>query len=75
MLMWHDAKHARIVGHRGRLTELAAFALKPVSAWFVLAVEPSGRVVQAEMISPSHFMTHRYKDFNGSVSIRPPGRK
>ena len=75
MLMWHEAKHARIVGRRGRLTELAAFGLEPVPAWFDLTVEPSGRVVEAEMISPSHFMVHRYKDFNGSVSITPPGRK
>jgi hypothetical protein len=43
-----------------------------VPAWFRLAVEPNGRVVEAEMISPSHFMLHRYSDFNGRFTIKAP---
>ncbi len=74
-LMWHNAKQARIVGHRVRAVELAAFGLLPVPAWFRLTVQPSGRVVEAEMIAPSHFMVHRYSDFNNGPSIRPPGRR
>jgi hypothetical protein len=73
MLVWYRAKHARIVGRRSNgVTELAAFGLEPVPAWFRLAVEPTGRVVEAEMIAASHFMVHRYSDFNGRFTIKPP---
>jgi len=76
VLMWSRAKHPRIVGRRpGGVTELVAFGLQPVPAWFRVAVNPSGRVVEAEMIAASHFMVHRYSDFNSSVSIRPPVRR
>jgi hypothetical protein len=72
VLMWRQAKNPRVVGRQGKLTELAAFGLQPVPAWFRLTVNPSGHVVEAEMVAPSHFMLHRYKDFNGPVSIKPP---
>ncbi len=73
LLMWNRAKHARIVGRRSNgVIELAAFGLQPVSAWFRIAVAPTGRVVEAEMISPSHFMVHRYSDFNGRFVIKAP---
>jgi hypothetical protein len=73
VLIWYRAKHARVVGRRSNgVTELAAFGLEPVPAWFRLVVEPTGRVVEAEMISPSHFMLHRYSDFNGRFVIKPP---
>jgi hypothetical protein len=76
VLMWSRAKHPRIVARRpGGVTELAAFGLKPVPAWFRMSVTPSGRVLEAEMIAESHFMVHRYSDFNGHFSITPPGRK
>ena len=72
VLMWFQAGNARVVGTENGVTELAAFGLKPVPAWFRLGVEPSGRVVEAEMIAPSHFMDHRYSDFDGDVSIEAP---
>ena len=73
MLVWYRAKYARIVGRRSSgVTELAAFGLEPVPAWFRLAVEPTGRVVEAEMIAASHFMVHRYSDFNGRFTIKAP---
>lgn len=73
MLMWDEAKHARVVGRRANgVTELVAYGLKPVPAWFRLSVEPSGRVVEAEMTAASHFMLHRYSDFNGRFEIKPP---
>jgi len=76
VLMWSRAKHPRIVGRRsGGVTELAAFGLQPVPAWFRVAVNPSGRVLEAEMIAASHFMLHRYSDFDGDISIRPPVRR
>jgi hypothetical protein len=73
VLMWSHATHARIVGRRPNgVTELAAFGLQPVPAWFRLVVAPTGRVVEAEMIAPSHFMVHRYSDFNGRFMIKAP---
>jgi hypothetical protein len=73
VLMWHRATHARVVGHGANgLTDLAAFGLEPVPAWFRLTVEPSGRVAEAEMIAPSHFMAHRYRDFNAEIEIKAP---
>jgi len=73
VLMWHRAAHARVVGHEANgVTDLAAFGLEPVPAWFRVRVEPSGRVVEAEMIAASHFMTHRYTDFNGQIEIKAP---
>jgi hypothetical protein len=76
VLMWSRAEHPRIVTRRPHgITELAAFGLQPVPAWFRIAVNPSGRVVEAEMIAASHFMVHRYSDFNRGVSITPPVRR
>jgi hypothetical protein len=73
LLVWYQAKHARIVGRRSNgVTELAAFGLEPVPAWFRLAVEPTGHVVEAEMLAASHFMVHRYSDFNGRFTIKAP---
>ena len=73
VLMWHRATNARVVGHQANgVTDLAAFGLEPVPAWFRVSVEPSGRVVEAEMIAASHFMTHRYSDFNGPIQIKAP---
>jgi hypothetical protein len=71
--MWYDAKNPRIVRRlpNGDV-ELAAYGLKPVPAWFRLTVEPSGRVVQAEMTAPSHFMLHRYSAFDRGAAIKPP---
>jgi hypothetical protein len=73
VLMWYEAKNPRIVRRlpNGDV-ELAAYGLKPVPAWFRLTVEPSGRVVQAEMTAPSHFMLHRYSAFDRGAAIKPP---
>lgn len=73
VLMWHRARSPRIVGHRANgVTELSAFGLEPVPAWFRVLVAPSGRVVEAEMTAPSHFMKHRYGEFNRSARIKAP---
>jgi hypothetical protein len=73
VLMWYDAKNPRVLrrlpnGDR----ELVAYGLKPVPAWFRLTVEPSGRVVEAEMTAPAHFMLHRYSAFDDAPAIKPP---
>src|SRR5207342_1729285 len=65
VLMWYDARTPRVVGRKANGdTDLAAFSLKPVPSWFRLTVEPSGRVSHAEMTAPSHFMLHRYSEFD-----------
>jgi hypothetical protein len=74
LLMWHQAKNPRVL----RLfpngeAELVAFGLQPVPAWFRLDVQPSGRVTEAEMTAASHFMVHRYGNFDQGETIRPPG--
>ena len=73
VLMWYDARTPRIVGRKANGdTDLAAFSLKPVPSWFRLTVEPSGRVSHAEMTAPSHFMLHRYSEFDRAPPVRPP---
>lgn len=73
VLMWYDAKNPRVVRRlpNGDV-QLAAYGLKPVPAWFRLTVEPSGRVAEAEMTAPAHFMLHRYGDFDNAPAIKPP---
>jgi hypothetical protein len=73
VLMWYDARNPRIFRRlpNGDV-ELTAYGLKPVPAWFRLTVEPSGRVVEAEMTAPSHFMLHRYSAFDHGSAIEPP---
>jgi hypothetical protein len=72
-LMWYDARTPRVL-HRDANgnTELTAFSLEPVPSWFTLTVEPSGRVSRAQMTSPSHFMLHRYSEFDRGARITPP---
>lgn len=73
LLMWHQAKNPRIVRLRENGdAELVAFGLQPVPAWFRLDVQPSGRATEAEMTAASHFMLHRYADYNQSPPIEAP---
>jgi hypothetical protein len=73
LLMWYQAKNPRAVRTSANgEAELVAFGLKPVPAWFRLNVEPSGRVTEAEMTAASHFMLHRYTDFDEGETISAP---
>lgn len=73
VLMWYQARTPRVVKREpDGAAELAAFSLKPVPSWFRLTVEPSGRVSQARMTAPSHFMLHRYSEFDRAPQITPP---
>jgi hypothetical protein len=73
VLMWYRARTPRVVRRDANgATELAAFSLKPVPSWFRLTVEPSGRVSQAQMTAPSHFMLHRYSKFDRAPAVTPP---
>jgi hypothetical protein len=75
--MWDGAGHARILnerlGRKDTVLVLAVYDREPVPAWFKLHVsERTNRVLEAEMLSPSHFMHHRYGGFNRPLAIRPP---
>jgi hypothetical protein len=74
VLTWYHARTPRVVKREPDGTaELAAFSLRPVPAWFRLTVEPSGRVSQARMTAPSHFMLHRYSEFDRAREISGRG--
>jgi hypothetical protein len=74
--MWDGARNARLLGQtrlRGRPVQiLSVYDREPVPAWFRLLVDPQGRVLDARMIAPSHFMHQQFSDFNGPIVIRPP---
>jgi hypothetical protein len=74
--MWDGARNPRLLGQtrfRGRLVQiLSVYDREPVPAWFRLLVDARGRVLDARMIAPSHFMHQQFSDFNGPVVIRPP---
>jgi hypothetical protein len=70
--MWDGAGNARILGRAGGRQVLSVFDREPVPAWFRLTVDGRNRVLDAEMLSPSHFMRQRFRDFNAPLTIRPP---
>lgn len=74
--MWDGARNARLLGKtrfRGRPVQiLSVYDHNPLPAWFRLLVDRQGRVLDARMIAPSHFMHQRFSAFNGPIVIRPP---
>jgi hypothetical protein len=72
--MWDGAGHARHLGRNGPNRVLSVFDRKPVPAWFRLTIDGRNRVIDAEMLAPSHFMRQRFYDFNAPLAIRPPSR-
>ncbi len=74
--MWDGARNPRLLGttrFRGRPVQiLSVYDHDPVPAWFRLLVDARGRVLDAHMIAPSHFMRQQFSDFNGPIVIRPP---
>lgn len=74
--MWDGAYNPRLLGTtrlRDRPVQiLAVYDHDPVPAWFRLLVDPQGRVLDARMIAPSHFMRQQFSAFNGPIAIRPP---
>ena len=70
--MWDGAFNARVVGSNGGARVLSAFDFEPVPAWFRLTVEPDGRVREAKMDAPSHFMLQRFGRFDAPIRIEPP---
>jgi hypothetical protein len=70
--MWDGAGNARILGRAGGRQVLSVFDREPVPAWFRLTIDDRKRVLDAEMLAPSHFMRQRFRDFNAPLTITPP---
>jgi hypothetical protein len=70
--MWDGARNARLVGRSGNRRVVSVFDREPVPAWFRLTVDAQNRVLEAEMLSPSHFMHQRFRDFDAPFTIAPP---
>jgi copper transport protein len=60
-----------------RPVTVVSFLARSIPAWFTIWVEPaSGRLLRLRMTAASHFMLHRYRDFDAAPPIRPPtGRR
>jgi hypothetical protein len=75
--MWAGAGRPRILGsasRRGRRVQVLA-VFRPngsYPAFFKLYVERGGRVLEAEMLAPAHFMVDRLDRFNAPIRISPP---
>jgi hypothetical protein len=70
--MWDGAGNARILRSVGGKEVLSVFDHEPLPAWFRLTVDREHRVLDAEMLAPSHFMRQRFRDFNTQIRITPP---
>lgn len=73
---WEGARNARLLG-RTRLAGvpvyvIAAFIDESIPAWFRVFVADDGRVLEAEMLTESHFMRHRFSGLDQPVRIEPP---
>ena len=68
--------NARLLGSaslHGRPVWIVSFATPSVPAWFTAWIEKgSYRTLQMRMTAASHFMFHRYTEFNGPLKIVPP---
>jgi hypothetical protein len=75
--MWAGASRPRLLGtavRRGRPVQVLALFRPNGSypAFFRLYVDHTGRVLQADMLAPAHFMVDTLDRFNASIRIRPP---
>ena len=70
--MWDGAANPRILGRGGGRRVLSVFDREPIPAWFRLTIDPQNRVLDAEMLAPSHFMRQRFRGFDAPLTIRPP---
>jgi len=74
---WSRATNARVIG-RARIRGvpvrvLSVFNRRSGLSWFRLLVAPDDRVLKAEMLTESHFMTHRFVAFDEPLEIEAPG--
>jgi len=74
--VWDGAKQPRLLGSttlRGTPVQiLALYDPNLGPAWFRLLVAPNGRVLEARMLAPAHFMTQRFRGFDEPVRLEAP---
>jgi len=74
--VWDGAKQARLLGSttlRGTPVQiLALYDPNLGPAWFRLLVAPNGRVLEARMLAPAHFMTQRFSGFDEPLTLEAP---
>jgi hypothetical protein len=75
--IWQGASRPRLLGSAtlgGERVRVLALYLprRSFPVWFRLYVRADGRVLEAEMLGPSHFMVDRFSRFGEPVSITVP---
>jgi hypothetical protein len=74
---WGDvAVNAHVIGTArvaGRPVWIVSFANPTTPAWFTVWIDRSTyRTLRLRMTAAAHFMRHRYVEFDGPLTIRPP---
>ena len=72
--VWQGAAAPRLAGHRivdGRRIDIVHVFNPSVPAWFSLDTTAGGRVLDAHMVAPSHFMHESYR-LDQNAKVRPP---
>ena len=68
--------NARVLGAgrvQGHAAEIVSFFDPTIRGWFTLWIDPhNAYTLKLTLIAASHFMHHRYTDFNRVPPIRPP---
>jgi hypothetical protein len=68
---WTRVRDARVL-EPGRVARISFFDPK-LTAWFDIRVDTrTGRTLTTRMTAASHFMRHRYTDFDSALPVRPP---
>ena len=74
--VWEAAKQPRLLGAATLggtpVQVLGLYNPNLGPSWFRLLVTPDGRVLEARMLAPAHFMTQRFDSFDKPVEIEPP---
>jgi hypothetical protein len=74
--VWAGATNARVLGRArvlgGLVRVLSGFSRRPGPYWFRLFIASDDRVLRAEMLAQSHFMTHRFAAFDAPLEIEAP---
>ena len=69
-------RRATLIGSRrvgDRDTWLISFLDPSVPAWFTVAIDKQTfRPLELRMVTPAHFMHHRYERFDAAAPIKPP---
>jgi copper transport protein len=68
---WSTVRDARLL-EGGPVARISFYDPK-ITAWFEIRVDTrTGRTLTTRMTAASHFMRHRYTDFDSAPAVRPP---